>query len=326
MAKRQQGGNTNIEALGLERYVLDLELNGYAVVPPSATGVTGVEVDLLTRLLLDKSEELVGCPFSVEEGAAAELDYGDYKGILERFSGAKPSQFQLMQLCTFDRAFRDLAVNPAGVALMRHMIGQRTTRFSSHNCFVKWAGEGYGDSLGLHCDQGGVPLPWGRTALNANCNWCLTDYTLADGAFACVPGSHLRACHPSQPGAAREAVPVECERGSLIAFHGQLWHGAYPRTTPGLRVTISNFYRHAAITPQDDIPNHFPRELAEDCADPEDLQAARRIRQSLPAPSAAGAEGFQRPAFGDIVAPRGPGPRTCGEQSVVVRRRWREAP
>lgn len=85
-----------------------------------------------------------------------------------------------MQLCTFDRAFRDLVVNPVATALMRYMIGPYTTRFSSHNCFVEWKGEGYGESLGLHCDQGGVPQPWGRVALNANCNWYLTDCTFAD--------------------------------------------------------------------------------------------------------------------------------------------------
>ena len=280
-----------IAELGLEPYVLELELNGYAVVPPSVTGVTDEQIDTLTGLLLDKSEELVGCRFTVEDGPACELDYGDYKGVIERMSGVEPSQFQLMQLCTFDRAFRDLAVNPAAVALMRYMIGRHATRFSSHNCFVKWAGDGYGDSLGLHCDQDGVPQPWGRVALNANCNWCLTEYSPDSGPFACVPGSHLRASHPVQPAAAREAVPVECPRGSLIAFHGQLWHGAYPRTAPGLRVTISNFYRHAAIQPQDDIPNHFPKELADDCDDPDTFKQLAGFglpyqSQALPVPKA----------------------------------------
>ena len=42
----------------------------------------------------------------------------------------------------------------------------------------------------------------------------------------------------------------------------------YPRKSPGLRVTIANYYRNMSIAPQDDIPNHFPRELAEDCKDP----------------------------------------------------------
>ena len=280
-----------VAELGLEKYVLDLDLNGYAVVPPEVTGVTPANLDRLTEVLLAKSEELVGCGFTVAEGPSSELDFGDYRGTLELQSGAKPSQFQLMQLCTFDRAFRDLAVNPVATALMRYMIGPYTTRFSSHNCFVKWKGDGYGESLGLHCDQGGVPQPWGRVALNANCNWCLTDYTLADGAFACVAGSHHRNSQPVMPQAIREAIPVECPRGSLIAFHGQLWHGAYPKSTPGLRLTIANYYRHAAIQPQDDIPNHFPRTLADDCDNPKVFKqlagfGAPYQSQVLPVPKA----------------------------------------
>jgi hypothetical protein len=257
-----------VQAHGLERHAHELDLHGYTVVPPSVTGVTEADLDALTEALLAKSEELVGCRFSVQDGPACALDFGDYRGTLELQSGAKPSQFQLMQLCTYGRPFRDLAVNPVAVALMRYLIDPFSTRFSSHNCFVKWAGEGYGESLGMHCDQAAVPLPWGRAALNANCNWVLTDYTREDGAFACVPGSHHRACNPVLPQAVHEAIAVECPRGSLIAFHGALWHGAYPRTTPGLRLTIANYYRHAAIQPQDDIPNHFPRELAADCVDP----------------------------------------------------------
>ena len=282
--------NETIAELGLEPYVLEIELQGYAVVPPEVTGVTDAEIDRLTQLLLDKSEELVGCPFTVADGPERDLDFGGYGGTLELISKVKPSQFQLMQLCTFDRAFRDLAVNPAATALMRHMIGPGA-RFSSHNCFIKWAGDGYGESLGMHCDQAGVPLPWGRVALNANCNWCLTDYTLDNGAFACVPGSHLRSRPPVLPDGVRGAVPVECPRGSLIAFHGQLWHGAYPRKTPGLRVTIANFFRHPAIQPQDDIANHFPRDLAEDCANPKLFKAlagfgAPYQSQVLPVPRA----------------------------------------
>ena len=259
----------------LTPYLEQLDEQGYAVVPPDVTGVSDSMIDDLVQHLLDKSEELIGCKFSVEEGPERPLDYGDFRGFLERISGAEPSQFQLMQLCTYHRVFRDLAVNPVATALIDHLFGaggdassSSPARFSSHNCFVKWAGEGYGDSLGLHADQAGIPLPWGDNALNANCNWCLTDYTRDGGAFACVPGSHRRKCQPKLPECVAEAIAVECPRGSLIAFHGALWHGAFPKKTPGLRVTIANFFRHAAILPQDDIPNHFPRELAEDCADP----------------------------------------------------------
>ena len=281
----------SIKSLGLNKYIAELEMNGYTVVPPSVTGVSIAEIDHLTDLLLKKSEELIGCPFSVESGPEAKLDYGDYPGTLELMSGVKPAQFQLMQLCTFDRAFRDLAINPVAIALMEYLIQPESTRFSSHNCFVKWKGDGYGESLGLHCDQAGVPLPWGRISLNANTNWCLTEYTLENGPLAVVPGSHHRNSHPVMPGATEEAIPIECPKGSLIAFHGQLWHGAYPKKSDGLRITISNYYRHASISPQDDIPNHFPKELAEDCSDPDTFRRLAGFgtpyqSQVLPVPKA----------------------------------------
>ena len=283
----------SIKSLGLGKYIAELEMDGYTVVPPSVTGVSTEDIDLLTDLLLKKSEELVGCPFSIESGPEAELDYGNYPGTLELMSGVKPAQFQLMQLCTFDRAFRDLAINPVAVALMEYLIQPESTRFSSHNCFVKWKGEGYGNSLGLHCDQGGVPLPWGRISLNANTNWCLTEYTMENGPLAVVPGSHHRNSHPVMPGAIDEAIPVECPKGSLIAFHGQLWHGAYPKKSDGLRITISNYYRHVSISPQDDIPNHFPKELAEDCSNPDTFKplagfAEPSQSQVMPDPRAIG--------------------------------------
>ena len=261
-----------IAGLRLAPYIKEIDEQGYTVVPPDITGVTDAQIDELTQLLLDESEKYVGCKFTVADGPECELDYGDYQGNLEQASGVKPSKFQLVQLCNIHRAFRDLAVNPAGTSIIHHLIGSHSefwaARFSSFNAFIKWQGEGYGESLGLHCDQGLVPLPWGDKALNANCTWALTDYTREGGALACVPGSHRRGSHPG-PDAAQEAIPVECPRGSLIAFHGALWHGAYPKSTPGLRVTIANYFRHFSILPQADIPNHFPKELADDCVDPE---------------------------------------------------------
>lgn len=265
-----------IAELDLEPYIEELDEQGYTIVPPSITGVSTAQFDELTQLLLDESERLVGCKFTVKDGPECELDYGDFEGVLEKQSGVKPSQFGLEQLCNIHRAFRDLAVNPAGTALVHHMVGlwdsppfgyeNWAARFSSFNGVIKETGGGYGESLGLHCDQA-VPLPWPDEALNANCTWALTEYTREDGALACVPGSHRRKCRPG-PDAAKEAIAVECPRGSMIALHGALWHGAYPKSTCGLRVTIANYFRHASLSPQDDIPNHFPQELADDCADP----------------------------------------------------------
>ena len=261
-----------IQELELEQFVLQLEVDGLCVVPPERTGVAPETINAIAEQLLSEAQEVVGCEFDLNEGPKAELTMSADENVIAQFSGdrGEPTQFLVQQLCARDRLFRDLALNPVGVALIRHLIGQNATRFSSHNAFIKWQGEfGYGQNLGLHCDQMAVPRPWGRNALTANTNWCITDYSLDGGALAYVPGSHRRMEPPRFPEAVELAVPVEAPAGSLIVFHGATWHGAFPRLTAGMRLSIANYFRHYMVLPQDDIKNLFPQELAEDCDDPD---------------------------------------------------------
>ncbi|MDG1197215.1 MAG: phytanoyl-CoA dioxygenase family protein [Actinomycetota bacterium] len=264
--------SSEVQELGLESFVLQLEVDGLCVVPPEKTGVQPKTIKAIRDHLLSEAEQIVGCGFDLNAGPDIPLSMSPDENVIARFSGdsGEPTQFVVQQLCARDRLFRDLAINPVGLALIRHMIGNNATRFSSHNAFIKWQGEfGYGRNLGLHCDQMAVPLPWGRNALTANTNWCLTDYTKENGAMAYVPGSHRRMEPPRFPEAVELAVPLEAIAGSLIVFHGATWHGAFPRLSPGMRLSIANYFRHYMVLPQDDIKNFFPQALADDCCDPE---------------------------------------------------------
>jgi hypothetical protein len=141
--------------------------------------------DRMVQLVLQRAEALTGSSFSLERVPGKRLVFPLAANVLAGADADKgeTTQFLLQRLCSYDRVFRDLAVEPVAVTLMRHMIGARATRFSSHNSFVKWQGDfGYGPSLGRHADQTAMPLPWGRMAFTANTNWCLTDYTKEDGA------------------------------------------------------------------------------------------------------------------------------------------------
>lgn len=264
--------SSEVQELGLESFVLQLEVDGLCVVPPEKTGVQPKTIKAIRDHLLSEAEQIVGCGFDLNAGPDIPLSMSPDENVIARFSGdsGEPTQFVVQQLCARDRLFRDLAINPVGLALIRHMIGNNATRFSSHNAFIKWQGEfGYGRNLGLHCDQMAVPLPWGRNALTANTNWCLTDYTKENGAMAYVPGSHRRMEPPRFPEAVELAVPLEAIAGSLIVFHGATWHGAFPRLSPGMRLSVANYFRHYMVLPQDDIKNFFPQALADDCCDPE---------------------------------------------------------
>ena len=123
---------------------------------------------------------------------------------------------QFLKLTQQHRLFRDLALNPASLALQNFMMAGQT-RLSSVNCFVKWKGDfGYGPSLGLHADQGHIPTPWGAVAHTANSTWCLTEYTLEGGALAWVPGSHREGKRAPPPERIKDAIPAEAPKGSVI--------------------------------------------------------------------------------------------------------------
>ena len=262
---------------GLERYVLELETDGLTIVPPEVTGVTPEFLDHCTDVLLVRFTEMTGgCPITIEEGPKGELTWPEMpRSGLRREDAPPPTQMLIQQLLQLDRCFRDLVVNPVVDALIDHLMGPgvlegKARRLSSTNSFVKWQGEyGYGPTLGLHSDQGATPLPWGATALTANATWCLTEYTKADGALAYVPGSHKLNAHPNLPRAARRAVPAEASRGSVIIWPGPMWHGAFPKPTPGLRLNAVAYYRHHSILPQENLKVTMRDEPWDDCDNPE---------------------------------------------------------
>ena len=263
------GTSEVIKSFGLEKYLLELEVDGLTVVPPEVHGITPQVIDQMVGLLLNYAESMTGSPFSLDKGPEKRLHFPQPPNGLTA-AAEEPGQFLIQQLAHKNRLFRDLAVNPVAVGLMGCLVGHKAVRFSSHNSFIKWQGDyGYGPSLGMHADQTAQPLPWGRTALTANTNWCLTEYSNAGGCLAYVPGSHRFGTPAQFPQAVRQAVPVEASKGSMIVFHGATWHGAFPRKTPGLRLSIANYYRHQAVTSQEDFSGSFPNELAEDCDDAE---------------------------------------------------------
>ena len=70
----------------------------------------------------------------------------------------------------------------------------------------------------------------------------LTDYTRENGALCVWPGSH-RFCQPvpehlTMAHDHEDIKLLEVPAGSVIVWHGSLWHGAVPRTADGQRVTL----------------------------------------------------------------------------------------
>ncbi len=51
-----------------------------------------------------------------------------------------------------------------------------------------------------------------------------------------VPGSHRLRRFPGPGEGTDEVVVVEASPGDLVVFDGFLWHGTWPRSTPGDRL------------------------------------------------------------------------------------------
>src|SRR4029453_7997451 len=86
----------------------------------------------------------------------------------------------------------------------------------------------------IHADDQLIDLGKPHRAIICNTMWALTDFTEANGATRLVPASH-KADHSPQYGGRYQSVPAEMPAGSVLVWHGSLWHGGGAKTTRGGR-------------------------------------------------------------------------------------------
>jgi len=122
----------------------------------------------------------------------------------------------------------------------------------------------------IHADDQVIPLPKPHPATVCNTMWALTDFTEANGATRLVPGSHT-ADHSPDLTLEYETVPAEMAKGSVLVWHGSLWHGGGANTTGDRRVGIAMNYCAGYLRQQEnqqlgltaDTLRRFPRRLQE---------------------------------------------------------------
>jgi ectoine hydroxylase-related dioxygenase (phytanoyl-CoA dioxygenase family) len=112
----------------------------------------------------------------------------------------------------------------------------------------------------LHADDQLHPLPRPHPATVCNSMWALTDFTEANGATRVVPGSH-RADSPPEYGRPHDSVPAEMARGSVLIWHGSLWHGGGANTTDHRRVGIAMNYCAGWVRQQENQQLGLPLDL-----------------------------------------------------------------
>ena len=112
----------------------------------------------------------------------------------------------------------------------------------------------------VHADDQVIPLPKPHPATVCNTMWALTDFTEANGATRLVPGSHLADGSPDLL-SAYDTVPAEMPRGSVLVWHGSLWHGGGANTTGETRVGIAMNYCAGWIRQQENQQLGLDRDL-----------------------------------------------------------------
>jgi ectoine hydroxylase-related dioxygenase (phytanoyl-CoA dioxygenase family) len=248
-----------IKRLGLGKYVEELETTGYTIIPPGDIHGTPDLADRVLDAVLRVIEE--------RTGARPDMDNGNTQQGLPQ--AAEVHDWMLFE----DPVFEELLMNPVSLALATHLLttGNEPLRpaavqlqgrvpnvlLMTHNVLMKGPGD---KPLHLHCDNGLMPGPFPRFQQICNTTLLLTDYSEAAGALCFVPGSHQWVRHPTP--AERfdfsNAHIVEASKGSMIVWGGNQWHGAVPRTIPGIRATnVFTYCREYLPAYEGDVPQEI---------------------------------------------------------------------
>ncbi|MBX3484129.1 phytanoyl-CoA dioxygenase family protein [Phenylobacterium sp.] len=236
----------DIRELGLESNLAELEAFGFTVVEDA---LSDEQVQHFRGRILEIAEERKGSKLDLEN----ETEHVETEFI----------PFLLYK----DKRFKESVTNPKTLALITYLLGKHCI-LSSLGCHLKGPG---GKGLLLHSDtSNGIPDPFSPYSHVANCNYALTDYTEANGALAMVPGSHRHFRQPTQyerglDGNERyeHVIPVEVKAGSAVIWHGNTWHGSFPRKNPGLRINLSNYFCREYIQPQENYRYTVPEGFLE---------------------------------------------------------------
>lgn len=241
--------------LELTENLLELEVNGYTVIPPEKVGSSWFR------------EKLRDAVVSVHKRRMENSSQADAMKMAHMAGAGELTSYILWE----DPIFETALMNPVVQLLARAMTGH-ACRLSMIEGVVKPAGNA---SLGLHCDSA-MSEPYPPVPQFCNVTYALTDYSAECGSTTFVPGSHRLLRQPvgsevngdfSSSSIAGgygtvkpAAVPVTCKAGSIVAWSGLTWHGAVPRTAPGDRVSVLMYFCRWYLKTQENFRDHVPPE------------------------------------------------------------------
>jgi len=133
--------------------------------------------------------------------------------------------------------YEQIPVHPVVLQLMQHLLGEGCLVSSLSSINI-----GPGEiAQPIHADDQVMPLPKPHPATTANSMWAITDFTEANGATRIIPGTHLADDSPVY-GQHYDSDCAEMRAGSILVWHGSLWHGGGANTTDEPRMGIAMNY------------------------------------------------------------------------------------
>jgi ectoine hydroxylase-related dioxygenase (phytanoyl-CoA dioxygenase family) len=112
----------------------------------------------------------------------------------------------------------------------------------------------------IHADDQLIPLPKPHAATVCNTMWAITDFTEENGATRIIPGSH-KADHSPEFMKHYDSIPAEMAKGSVLVYHGSLWHGGGANRSTARRVGIAMNYCAGYVRQQENQQLGIPREI-----------------------------------------------------------------
>ncbi|HEX9259839.1 MAG TPA: phytanoyl-CoA dioxygenase family protein [Acidimicrobiales bacterium] len=113
----------------------------------------------------------------------------------------------------------------------------------------------------IHADDQVMPIRKPHVATVCNSMFALTDFTEENGATRIIPGSH-RADHSPTYGQHYDSIPAEMSKGSVLVWHGSLWHGGGANRTDRRRYGIANNYCAGWVRQQENQQLGITRDVA----------------------------------------------------------------
>ncbi len=112
----------------------------------------------------------------------------------------------------------------------------------------------------IHADDQLIPIPKPHPPTVCNTMWALTDFTEPNGATRVISGTHLADDSPVY-GQHYESEPAIMKKGSVLVWHGSLWHGGGANKTGERRVGVAMNYCAGYIRQQENQQLGLPVEM-----------------------------------------------------------------